>query len=777
MKPSDFTRNEPASRTTIPDALLAETAQALINATDELVVLTSEDGSILALNDRFAQRYESNGDTLIGSSVYDVMTGHLAGKVRERAGTVLRDGKVARFEGREDGLWLEVVLYPIPDSLGTTSKVAIFMKDITNEHRYEEALRESEKKYRHIVDTANEGICVVDRDFRVTLFNRQAEIMFGYREEEMIGRSLDDLICEEDREDHSQKMHRRSIGISDQYERRFRQKNGQPLWVIVSASPILNGKNRFSGSISLFANITRRKNVEEAVKESEERYRTAIEHSNDGVVMVRDDVFIYVNHRFVDMFGYNSADQIIGQSQAMTIHPEAAELVATMNRKRQSGEDVPERYEFKGMRKDGATVHVEVSATKTQYRGETVTLAYLRDITTRKQMEDELLNFRKLESIGILAGGIAHDFNNLLMSMLGYISLAKLYLQPTESRARDKLTEAEKTIGKANELTTQLLTFSKGGSPLKKKLRLQPIVREASRMTLSGSQIKCKYHMQENLWAVRADEIQLRQAIHQLVRNAREATPEEGSITISARNRSLEPVEGAILPAGDYVELTVSDTGKGIAREHLSQVFDPYFTTKDFGPQKGMGLGLAVCYSIIKKHGGQIEVESEIGQGATFRIYLPADNTQPSKTPPPHEKASNNDEKLRILIVDDERSILQTTSMLLTRLGHDVAGVPDGRKGIDLYRQSKESGSPFDIVILDLISPTGPGGVQILEELLRIDPAVRAVLSSGYSSDPQIVNHKEHGFKGGLLKPYRIEDLIEVLKKVMGKTKGLSYNP
>lgn len=766
MKPPDIPQNEPPSRTTIPHELLVETAQALINATDELVVLTTQNGDILALNDRFAQRYQSNGGTLIGSSVYDVMTGHLAGNMREMVGTALRDGKAARFEGKADGLWLEVVLYPISDSRDTTPKVVIFMKDITNEHRYEEALRESEKKYRHIVDTANEGICVADREFRITLFNRQAEIMFGYQEEEMIGTSLEDLIYEEDREDHRQKAHRRSLGISDQYERRFRKKNGQPLWVIVSASPILNSKNRVSGSISLFTDITRRKNVEEAVKESEERYRTAIEHSNDGVVMVHDDVFIYVNQRFVDMFGYNSADEIIGQSQAMTIHPEAAELVATMNRKRQSGEDVPERYEFKGMRKDGSTIHVEVSATKTQYRGETVTLAYLRDITTRKQMEDELLNFRKLESIGILAGGIAHDFNNLLMSMLGYISLAKLYLQPAESKARDKLTEAEKTIDRANELTTQLLTFSKGGSPLKKKLRLQPIVREASRMTLSGSQVKCKYHMQENLWAVRADEIQLRQAIHQLVRNAREAMPEEGSITISARNRSLEPVEGAILPAGDYVELAVSDTGKGIAREHLSQVFDPYFTTKDFGPQKGMGLGLAVCYSIIKKHGGQIEVESEIGQGATFRIYLPAENTQPSKTPPPHEETPRNDEKLRILIADDEQSILQTTSMLLTHLGHDVAGVPDGRQAIDLYRQTKESGSPFDIVILDLISPSGPDGVQILEELLRIDPAVRAVLSSGYSNDPQIVNYKEHGFKGVLLKPYRIQDLKEVLEKI-----------
>jgi len=625
--------------------LLGETALALINATDELVVLVGENGSIMALNNKFAARYVTGGESLVGSCVYDVLTGDLAGKTRDMMLKVLKDGKTAKFEARTSGSWMEVELYPIRDSQESIGKVAIFMRDITRERRYEEALRESERKYRQIVNTASEGICVADEDFRITFVNAQAQKMFGYSEEEILGKSLDCFMAEEDLEDHFDKRRRRQEGMSDQYERRFRRKDGQSLWVNVSASPILNRKNRFVGSISLFT-----------------------------------------------------------------------------------------------------------------------------DITARKQMENELLNFRKLESVGILAGGIAHDFNNLLMSMLGYISLAKMYLSETESKARDKLTEAEKTIDRAKELTTQLLTFSKGGSPLKKTLHLQPIIREVSRISLSGSRVKCKYSFQENVWPVEADETQIRQVIHQLVRNAREAMPEHGgSVAISVRNKTFQAEPGTFLPTGDYVEVSISDTGKGIAKEHLSQVFDPYFTTKDFGPQKGMGLGLAVCYSIIKKHGGQIEVESQAGEGATFHVYLPAHRVEPLRDEPEPHKAEPGDKAcLRVLIADDEQSILQTTTMLLTHLGHDVTAVADGRQAIDLYRTSKESGSPFDVVILDLISPVGPDGVQILQELLAIDPGVSAILSSGYPNDPQIVNHKEHGFKGVLVKPYRIEDLNLALKLAKG---------
>ncbi|MHB8108439.1 MAG: PAS domain-containing hybrid sensor histidine kinase/response regulator [Syntrophorhabdaceae bacterium] len=631
-------------------------------------------------------------------------------------------------------------------------------------------LRES-TLYRQIVNTANEGIVVAGPEFKITFSNKQAQVMLGYSADELLGRSLDIFILDEDREDHCSKVQRRIQGVSDQYERCFKRKDGSGLWVHVSASPILDSEGRFVGSISLFTDITQRKLTEQAVVESEERYRTAIECSNDAVAMVHGDKFIYVNKTFVDMFGYDSADEIVGKTQSMTLYPHEAEMVTTTNKRRQSGEAVPDRYECRGIRKNGSTLHLEVSATDTQYRGQTVTLAYLRDITARKHMEEELLNFRKLESIGILAGGIAHDFNNLLMSMLGYISLAKLYLEGPGLKAREKLNQAERTIDRAKELTAQLLTFSKGGNPLKKELQIEPILHEASR-TLPRSGISCNYSLDKDLWLVHADETQLKQVVRQLVQNAGEAMGGKGTITISAKNKLLSADQESILPAGKYIELCVSDTGKGIHREHISQVFDPYFTTKDFGPQKGMGLGLAVCYSIVKKHGGQIELESEINKGTTFRILLPAYKTKKEGSPgPPPDRAliPKNDAPnhgLKILIADDEQSILQTTTMLLEHLGHEVVGTLDGSKAIELYRQSKESGMIFDVVILDLVSPTGPDGVQILKEMLRIDSGIYAILSSGYPDDPQIMNHKELGFKGVLLKPYRIEDLNLALKMV-----------
>ncbi len=747
-----------------------ETARLLIDATDEAIFLVNKNGSIISANSRFAKNHGSDVSELINKNVFDCFTDDTSRKIKKMIHDAVRERKTIRFENEDNTSWYEINIYPINDEMDNISKVAVFMKDITSERRYEEALRESEKKYRQIVDTANEGILAVNEDLRITLVNRQTQKMTGYIEEEMIGRTLVDFIYHEDRQEYERRTQHRIQGKAQQYELRLRKKDGSILWVIVSASPIFDARNRFRGSIALFTDITERKTIEEEIRESEERYRTAIEHSNDGVVILQGDSFIYVNQKFVDMFGFNSPDEVIGRQQSLTVHPDDADLVATMNAKRQMGEDVPQQYEFKGKRKDGSGIYLEVSATTTQYLGQTVTLAYLRDITSRKFMENELLNSRKLESIGHLAGGIAHDFNNLLMSMLGYISLAKMYLNSDVSKASEKLSEAEKTIDNAKDLTVQLLTFSRGGSPVKKVIRIEQIIKDSAKISLSGSRIKCRYVFQEHLWPVKGDGSQLKQVIHHLVLNAREAMPNNGTITFSARNSKVEQGDKSMLQLGDYVEISIADNGKGIEKEHLSQVFDPYFTTKDFGPQKGMGLGLAVCYSIIKKHGGYIEVESAVNEGTTFKFYLPAEKQQAARADKkhPHGDAKN----LKVLIADDEETVLKTTSMLLSHLGHAVSSVIDSNEVADIYRRSKESNDPFDVVILDLVSPNGPGGAQVLEELLKIDPSVCALLSSGYANDPYIIDHAKYGFKGVLLKPYRIEELVEMLKKVKKKGDG-----
>ncbi|HOW54678.1 MAG TPA: PAS domain S-box protein [Syntrophorhabdaceae bacterium] len=741
-----------------------ETARMLINATDEAVLLVDKKGGIISANARFVMNHGSDIRSLINKNIHDLFSEEMAKKIRRMINEVLRERRTIRHEEEENASWFEMKLYPISEEMDNIAKAAIFIKDITSERRYEEALRESEKKYRQIVDTANEGILVANEDFRITLVNRQIIKMTGYSEEEMIGKSLSEFIHKADREEYDTRIHRRIQGKSQQYELRLRKNDGSLLWVIVSASPVFDTKNRFRGSITLFTDITERKKIEEDIRESEERYRTAIEHSNDGVAILEGDSFIYVNQKFVDMFGYDSTNEIMELKQSMTVHPDEAQFVSEINRGRQMGKDVPQRYEFRGLRKDGSSIHLEVSATKTQYRGNTVTLAYLRDVTSRRLMENELLNSKKLESIGILAGGIAHDFNNLLMSILGYISLAKMYLQPDDTKASEKLSEAENTIDKAKDLTVQLLTFSRGGSPVKKAIRLEHFIRDSVKIPLSGSHVRCRYSFHEHLWPVNADESQLRQVIHHMALNAREAMADSGTITFSARNTTVEKEHESFLQAGDYVELSISDNGKGIEKGYLSQVFDPYFTTKDFGPQKGMGLGLAVCYSIIKKHGGHIEVESVVKEGTTFKVYLPAGKHTAVSTREEHLHPGQK--KLRILIADDEEAVLKTTGLILDRLGHNVSTVLDSKEAINLYRQSMESKDPFDVVILDLTSPDGLGGVRILEQLLRIDPSVYALLSSGYPNDPHIINYGQYGFKGVLLKPYRIEELNEILKKV-----------
>ncbi len=755
--------NEETTQTVLPDELSGGKTRAIIEAINELIVLTNAQGVIEAINNRLTRMYESDNHQLIGTSIYTVLPESLSAQTRNIIDTALKNGTAVRHESEVDGFFFEIDAYPVPNNYDGSPKIALFFKDITREHKYKETILESEKKYRQIVDTANEGICVTDKEFKLIFINKRGQEMFEMSEEEVLGKHVDYFIYPEDLEHHRVKLHQRVQGLRDRYERRFRKMNGKPVWAIVSASPFFDRKDHFAGSIFLLTDITKRKIVEEAVQESEERYRTAIESSNDGVAMIRGETLIYVNKTFVDMFGYSSADELIGQNQSITIYPDEGNGIAESNKKRRKRDrDVPERYEFKGIRKDGTLIDVEVSATRTQYRGEVVYLAYLRDITARKHIENELLNMRKLESIGILAGGIAHDFNNLLMSILGYVSLAKLYMQSGDSKAKEKLIEAKKTIDKARELTARLLTFSKGGSPLKKVFKIQPVIKETSHIVLSGSNIVCQYEFQNNLWKVKADELQLRQVVRQLVQNAMEAMPDGGSLTISARNILAGIDQNVSFPAGRYVELRIKDTGKGITKEYLPRVFDPYYTTKDFSSQKGMGLGLAVCYSIIKKHGGQIDVESELNEGTTFTVHLPAHEPEPDAGPetiPVSEKEVKPVRKLKILIADDEKSILQTTTMLLTYLGHNVTATLNGTDAIELYRKSMEAGESFDLVILDLVSPGGLGGVRILDELLKIDPEVCAILSSGYPDDPQIVNYEKHGFKGVLVKPYKMEDL------------------
>jgi two-component system cell cycle sensor histidine kinase/response regulator CckA len=409
---------------------------------------------------------------------------------------------------------------------------------------------------------------------------------------------------------------------------------------------------------------------------------------------------------------------------------------------------------------------VEINAVVLNWKGRPATLNFLSDITKRKRMEEDISKIQKLESIGILAGGIAHDFNNILTAILGNVSLAKIY--DLQSNVQERLTEAEKACMQAKELTQQLLTFSRGGAPVKKVTSIAHLLSDSAIFASSGSNARCECSIPDDLWAAEVDEGQISQVVNNLVINAEQAMPGGGVIKVSAENIFLSE---SVLPLedGNYVKISVEDQGVGIPEQHLQRIFDPYFTTK----QKGSGLGLATSYSIIRNHDGHIVVESILGVGTTFHIYLPA-SSEEAVTREKMEEEIPVMGKGNILVMDDEEFIRELVGDMLVNIGYEATTVSDGAEAVELYKEAKESGRPFDAVIMDLTVPGGMGGREALRRIMEIDPEIKAIVSSGYSNDPIMADFGKYGFSGVIAKPYKTGELSEVLYKVMMGSRQMS---
>jgi signal transduction histidine kinase/ActR/RegA family two-component response regulator len=385
----------------------------------------------------------------------------------------------------------------------------------------------------------------------------------------------------------------------------------------------------------------------------------------------------------------------------------------------------------------------------------------LRDVTEKQKAEAQMLTESKLQSVGLLAGGIAHDFNNMLTTIIGNLSLAR-----TPEFAGDEtpqlLAEAEKAALRAKDLTQQLLTFAKGGAPIRKPILLQELIRESCQFALRGSNVQCDCLLAGETWPVEVDEGQIRQILNNLVINARQAMPDGGKIEVRTENVELSARSLPSLAPGKHVKISIADQGPGIHPDHLPRIFEPYFTTK----KAGNGLGLATVYSIVRKHDGQINVLSEPGNGTTFEIYLPA-SQKPVPPAPPQPETDNFSGRGRVLIVDDETAIQKLLTTMLRKFGYETKTAGDGVEAIEHFTTARSGGTPFDAIIMDLTIPNGMGGCEAIRRLRELDPQVRAIASSGYSLDPVMANYRDYGFCGVIPKPYRAEELNRILKDVM----------
>ncbi len=501
------------------------------------------------------------------------------------------------------------------------------------------------------------------------------------------------------------------------------------------------------------------------VAESEARYQQLVEHSPDAILVHREGVIVYANPAAASLLGAQGEEDLLGRSifdfHTDETRPLVEERIRALKAERIAAPPLEETF----LRLDGKLAEMEVTGVPIQYQGEPAVMVIARDVTERKRMERELLRAQKLESVGVLAGGIAHDFNNALQAIIGNVLLAKMEAG-SPSRVRACLEDVESAVSRAVSLTSQLLTFSRGGAPVTRAASIETLLRESATFVLRGSKSACRFEFEKDLPLVEMDSDQIYHVVHNLVLNAHQAMPMGGTITISARQIEVTGTRPlATLKPGRYVAVSVADEGIGIPPNMLDKIFDPYFTTK----QEGSGLGLASCYSIITKHGGLIEACSEEGKGAVFTFYLPVSKKQTEEMPEATEEPMPGG---RVLVMDDDEVVRHVTAAMLQTLGFRVATAADGAEAIRAYMQAKEEGDPFDVVIFDLTVPGGMGGREAIQRLRRLDPAVRAIVASGYSNDAVMAEPQRYGFAGVMSKPFDLHDVARTLKQVLVSRNG-----
>ncbi|NOY74632.1 MAG: PAS domain S-box protein [Kiritimatiellaeota bacterium] len=639
--------------------------------------------------------------------------------------------------------------------------------DITEKVKAERTLRQNEEKYRILFENSNDAMLILKNE-RFIDCNAATVKMLGYENKEEILNTHPSELSPDTQPDgtSSREKERRITRLvlskgNHNFEWNHKRKNGEIFPVEVSLTAIT-----FAGETiihTIWRDITERKTAEKKLKGSEERYKNLINNSIVGVLVaeVESRRVKFANQAACDILGY-SLEELLGLN-VDDLHPKEHlnEILRNFENHSKGKIEVSPSTPF--LRKDGSEAIVDVSGNKTIIDGISCNIGMLVDVTDRKKAEQELIKTQKLRSIGSLAGGIAHDFNNVLLGIFGNLALAKISLE-SDHPATELISDAEKAMERARRLTNQLLTFSKGGSPVKEEVRLEELIAGITSFNLSGSNVKAVIDCPENIHSLEADKGQIEQVISNLVINADQAMSDGGSIFIDLKNTTIPEENPLRIEPGEYVRIKVRDEGCGIPPEILSHIFDPYFTTKT----TGSGIGLATVYSIVYKHDGHIDVDSKLGKGSEFTIHLPAGTAIPKKRDKNDQIAADGSLKgARVLVMDDETYIRELASKILRRLQCQVETAVDGRGTLKTYKENMDGETPFDVVIMDLTIPGGMGGKKTVEKLLELNPKAKVIVCSGYSTDETLANFAEHGFKGKLRKPFTIESLANELKQVL----------
>jgi PAS domain S-box-containing protein len=658
------------------------------------------------------------------------------------------------------------------------------LEKLLTEGRRHEALEESDEKFKLIFEKSADPTVLVDGETFIDCNEAALELMHASSKEQLIGLAPYDISPERQPDGRlSREKARELISVTlkngvNRFEWMRRTFDGEDILVEVSQTVIpINGKPIL---YTAWRDIRERKKAEAELRDSEERYRVAIENSNDGVALLRGSELIYANQRLLDIFGYDTADEVIGRPVSFAVHPDDAEgLVAHIGR-RQKGESVPPRYEFRGIRRDGAQIHVEASITPITYLAEPALLVYIRDVTRsraaeeeKSRLESQLRQAQKMEAVGQLAGGIAHDFNNILMVISGFCDMLNIKMDKQDP-AGEYVDQIISAAARAAKLTKSLLAFSRKQQINLVPLEMNDIARSAGRFleTLLTEDVQVETMLSRANSVVMADMTQMNQVLINLATNARDAMPKGGRLRIEAGTATMDRrfiVAHGFGKPGRYATLEVSDTGSGMDKATKEHAFEPFFTTKEVG--KGTGLGLSMVYGTIKQHDGYITVDSEPNQGTRFCVYLPLVEIEANREVPlGHREFERGSET--ILIAEDDAGVRGLVREAFRVHGYKVIEAADGEEAVRTFVNHRDK---IDLVILDVVMPR-KGGKEAYDELKKIRPETKVIFASGYPGDVLSSKGILSGAYDFVTKPLAPGDLLKKVREVLDR-KGEAQLP